>query len=226
VLQTFCRAANSKPRTPKKRRSCSAICRFRPNRSTAFSGKSQKQLPPSIEAHRWIMQTTKECLEQVMAKKKNRKLPPKAGPARCAGQKISAVTRAGSPWLYGTHQRACALGQPPGLANASISYDVAEIARTAKAARPSALIERTGLRCISVKCCQFGAVHPETSPCVAHRCEDPGLQDVIDPAGPNGRLVVLEFSHRPAQFGPSLRSLRTVRCTRFDAGPPGPARDR
>ena len=122
-------------------------------------------------------------------------------------QKSGGSDRAGSPWLYGTHSVLAALANPARICERLLisDDDVAEIAyATAEPLGRGALIERTGYDDIS-EVLPFGAVHQNIA-LLAHPLEDPGLQDVIDRAGPNGRLVVLDQVTDPHNVGAIMRS--------------------
>lgn len=122
-------------------------------------------------------------------------------------QKTGGGDRAPSPWLYGTHSVLAALANPARTCERLLiaDDDLAELAHAiAEPLGRNALIERTGHDDIS-ETLPFGAVHQNIA-LLAQQLEDPGLQDVIDRAGPNGRLVILDQVTDPHNVGAILRS--------------------
>jgi len=123
------------------------------------------------------------------------------------GQKMGSIERAASPWLYGTHSVLAALANPARTCERLLisDDDLAEMAHAvAEPLGRNALIERTGHDDIS-EILPFGAVHQNIA-LLARPLEDPGLQDVIDRAGPYGRLVVLDQVTDPHNVGAIMRS--------------------
>jgi len=114
---------------------------------------------------------------------------------------------AASPWLYGTHSVLAALANPARTCERLLiaDDDLAELAHaTAEPLGRNALIERTGHDDIS-EILPLGAVHQNIA-MLAAQLEDPGIQDVIDRAGPSGRLVILDQVTDPHNVGAILRS--------------------
>jgi 23S rRNA (guanosine2251-2'-O)-methyltransferase len=122
-------------------------------------------------------------------------------------QRSDGNERAGSPWLYGTHAVLAALANPDRICERLLiaDDDLADIAHaTAELHGRNALIERTGHDDIS-EVLPTGAVHQNIA-LLAQPLEDPGIQTVIDRAGPDGRLVILDQVTDPHNVGAILRS--------------------
>jgi 23S rRNA (guanosine2251-2'-O)-methyltransferase len=119
----------------------------------------------------------------------------------------SSNERAGSPWLYGIHSVLAALANPNRICERLLisDDDLAKLAHaTASPLDRTAMIERTGHDDIT-DILPFGAVHQNIA-MLARPLEDPGLDDAIGRAGPNGRIVVLDQVTDPHNVGAILRS--------------------
>lgn len=145
-----------------------------------------------------------------MAKKHN----PKSHRRGRAQRENAGRARAPSPWLYGIHSVLAALSNPDRICERLLvaDDDLAEIIKaTAAPLERTALIERVGTADID-EILPFGAVHQQIALC-AQPLEDLGLDAVIDKAGPNGRLVVLDQVTDPRNVGAIIRSAAAFGAT-------------